>query len=46
MLALLRLLVTATALANLDCWSLHNNINFNASESKVLSVTWKKNPVC
>ena len=34
------------ALTNLDSWSLHNNINFNASKCKVLSVTRKKNPVC
>ena len=34
------------ALTNLDSWSLHNNINFNASKGKVLSVTRKKNPVC
>ena len=33
------------ALTNLDSWSLHNNINFNASKCKVLSVTRKKNPV-
>ena len=33
------------ALKNLDSWSLHNNINFNASKCKVLSVTQKKNPV-
>ena len=33
------------ALANLDSWSLHNNINFNASKCKVLTVTRKKNPV-
>ena len=33
------------ALTNLDSWSLHNNINFNASKCKVLTVTRKKNPV-
>ena len=33
------------ALTNLDSWSLHNNINFNASKCKVLSVMRKKNPV-
>ena len=33
------------ALTNLDSWSLHNNINFNASKCKVLSVTRKTNPV-
>ena len=33
------------ALTNLDSWSLHNNINFNASKCKVLSVTRKKTPV-
>ena len=32
------------ALTNLDSWSLHNNINFNASKCKVLTVTRKKNP--
>ena len=36
---------SAQALTNLDSWSLHNNINFNASKCKVLSVTRKKNPV-
>ena len=33
------------ALTNLDSWSLHNNINSNASKCKVLTVTRKKNPV-
>ena len=33
------------ALTNLDSWSLHNNINFNASKCKVITVTRKKNPV-
>ena len=33
------------ALTNLDSWSLHNNINFNALKCKALSVTRKKNPV-
>ena len=33
------------ALTNLYSWSLHNNINFNASKCKVLTVTQKKNPV-
>ena len=32
-------------LTNLDSWGLHNNIHFNASECKVLSVTRRKNPV-
>ena len=33
------------ALTNLNSWSLHNNINFNVSKYKVLTVTRKKNPV-
>ena len=33
------------ALTNLDSWILHNNINFNASNCKVLTVLRKKNPV-
>ena len=33
------------ALTNLYSWSLHNNINFNASKCKVLTVMRKKNPV-
>ena len=33
------------ALTNLDSWSLHNNINFDALKCKALSVTRKKNPV-
>ena len=33
------------ALTNLDSWSLHNNIYFNASKCKVVTVTRKKNPV-
>ena len=33
------------ALTNLDSWSLHNNINFNASKCKVISVTRMKHPV-
>ena len=32
-------------LTNLNSWSLHNNINFNASKCKVLTVTRKRNPV-
>ena len=34
------------ALTNLDSWSLHNNINFNASKCMVLTVIGRKFPVC
>ena len=34
-----------TTLTNLDEWSQRNNIRFNASKSKVLTVTRKKNPL-
>ena len=33
------------SLSNFNIWSLENDIKFNASECKVLSVTRKKNPV-
>ena len=33
------------ALTNLDSWGLDNNVNFNSSKCKVLTVTQKKNPV-
>ena len=32
------------SLSNLNRWSLENNIKFNASKCKILSVTRKKNP--
>lgn len=34
-----------TTLTNLDEWSQRNNIRFNASKCKVLTVTRKKNPL-
>ena len=32
-------------LTNMDTWTQHNNIRFNASKSKVLTVTQKKSPL-
>ena len=33
------------SLTNLNCWSVQNNIRFNASKCKVLTITRKKTPV-
>ena len=30
------------ALTNMDTWTHHNNIHFNASKCKALTITWKK----
>ena len=33
------------SLTNLNCWSVQNNIRFNSSKCKVLTITRKKTPV-